>query len=350
MDKRLFELHFVLLYDRHRLLDDQYGQIEGVSVHVLDTRKSPDPRRLSDLIRLLRRLRPDLVHTVLPTANFWGLWAARWIGIRPCIGSLRGLRRRFWDRWYWIDRLTLRHLADRVVVNSEAVKDNCIRVLGVEAGKVYRIYNGFRLHAAPDGDRTAFLRSVGVSSPDRPVVSVVGRLDANKSVGDVLSAVGTLRDSGLPVTLLVAGQGNQLPQLKNQVRRDRLNDLVFFLGFVSQIPLLLRSTDILVTASQSEGFCNVIFEAMSLEIPVATTDIPTFRELIRPGQTGFVFAPRNPQSMAKTIGDMLSNPQKMRQVAQQAKREVESRFGLETMVSAYQNWYQQLLKNQPPKA
>ncbi len=350
MDKRFFDPHFVLLYDRHRLLDDQYGHIEGVSVHSVKRRKSVDPRRLSELIRLLRRLRPDLIHTVLPTANLWGLLAARWIGIRPCIGSLRGLRHSRLDRWYWVDRMTLRYLADKVVVNSDVVKDNCVRVLGVQSGKICRIYNGFRPHVLSNVDRTTFLRSLGISCPDRPVLSVVGRLDANKSVGDILSAVRILRKTGMAVTLLVAGQGIQSHQLKNQVRREGLEDRVFFLGFVSQIPLLLQSTDILVTASQSEGFCNVIFEAMSLEIPVATTDIPTFRELIRPGQTGFVFAPRNPQSMAKTIGDMLSNPQKMRQVAQQAKREVESRFGLETMVSAYQNWYQQLLKNQPPKA
>ncbi|NLH17886.1 MAG: glycosyltransferase family 4 protein [Phycisphaerae bacterium] len=349
MDKRFFDPHFVLLYDRHRLLDDQYGHIEGVSVHSIQYRKSVDPRRLSELIRLLRRLRPDLIHTVLPTANLWGLLAARWIGIRPCIGSLRGLRHSRLDRWYWVDRLALRYLADKVVVNSDAVKDNCIRVLGVKSDKIFRIYNGFRPHVLSNVDRTTFLRSLGIPWPDRPVLSVVGRLDANKSVGDILSAVRILHQSGMPVTLLVAGQGIQSQQLKNQVRRDGLEGLVFFLGFVSQIPLLLQSTDILITASQSEGFCNVIFEAMSLGIPVATTDIPTFRELIRPGQTGFVFRPRNPQSMADVLREMLSNPSRRRQVAQQAKKEVESRFSLATMVNAYQEWYQQLLANLPRK-
>lgn len=347
MDKRLFDPHFILLYDRHRLLDDQYGRIDGVSIHIVNRRKSVDPRRLSELIRLLRRLRPDLIHTVLPAANLWGLLAARWIGIRPCIGSLRGLRNRRLDRWYWVDRLALRYLADKVVVNSDVVRDNCIRVLGVRPDKICRIYNGFRPHVRSDGDRTSFLQSLGIHRGDRPVLSVIGRLDANKSVGDILSAVGILRDTGLPVTLLVAGQGTRLQRLRDQVRRDRLDDLVHFLGFVSRIPSLLQATDILITASQSEGFCNVIFEAMSLEIPVATTDIPTFRELIRPAKTGFVFEPRNPRSMAEVLREMLSDPQKCRQVARQAKMEVESRFSLDTMVHAYQEWYRQLLTDRP---
>jgi glycosyltransferase involved in cell wall biosynthesis len=343
MDKRIFDPHFVLLNDRHRLLDEQYGRIDGVSIHVVGRRKSLDPRRLTDLVRLLRQLRPDLIHTVLPTANLWGLLAARWVGIRPCIGSLRGLRHRRLDRWYWIDRLTLCHLADAVVVNSDTVKDNCIRMLGVKPRKIHRIYNGTRLPKVLEGDRAEFLQSLGIRNLDRPVVSVLGRLDANKSVGDVLSAVRLLLDCDRPVTLLVGGSGPCLSALQLQARRAGIENQVMFLGPVRDVPMLFRGTDLLVCASRSEGFPNVVLEAMASGVFVVATDISAHREMVRHGITGVLFEPGNPRALADAIQEGLDHSDLCREMALQARAEVESRFGLDAMVQSHQDCYQQWL-------
>jgi glycosyltransferase involved in cell wall biosynthesis len=343
MDKRIFDPHFVLLNDRHRLLDEQYGRIDGVSIHVVGHRKSFDPRRLTDLVRLLRQLRPDLIHTVLPTANLWGLLAARRIGIRPCIGSLRGLRHRRLDRWYWIDRLTLRYLADAVVVNSDTVKDNCIRKLGVKPHKIHRIYNGIRLPKVPDGDRTEFLQSLGVRSIDRPVVSVLGRLDVNKSFSDVLEAVRLLLDRDRPPTLLVGGSGPCLSALQLQARCAGIENHVVFLGPVRDVSMLFRCTDLFVCASRSEGFPNVVLEAMASGVFVVATDISAHRELIRHEKTGVLFEPGNPRALAEAIQKGLDHPDTCRAVACQARAEAESRFSLGAMVQSYQDLYRQWL-------
>jgi glycosyltransferase involved in cell wall biosynthesis len=343
MDKRIFDPHFVLLNDRHRLLDEQYGRIDGVSIHIVGRRKSFDPRRLTDLIRLLRQLRPDLIHTVLPTANLWGLLAARRIGIRPCIGSLRGLRHRRLDRWYWIDRLTLRYLADAVVVNSDTVKENCVRMLGVKPEKIHRIYNGIRLPKVPDGDRAEWLQSLGIRNPDRPVVSVLGRLDANKSVGDVLAAVRLLLDRDCPVTLLVGGSGPCLSALQLQARRAGIENHVVFLGPVRDVPMLFRCTDLFVCASRSEGFPNVVLEAMASGVVVVATDISAHRELIQHGKTGDLFEPGNPRALVEAIQEGLDHPDTRRALADRARAEVESRFSLDAMVRSHQAAYRQWL-------
>jgi len=345
MDQRRFDPHFILLNDRHRLLDEQYGRIEGVSIHIVGRRKSLDPRRLTDLVRLLRQLRPDLVHTVLPTANLWGLLAARWVGIRPCLGSLRGLRHSRLDRWYWIDRLALGHLADGVVVNSDTVKDNCIRMLGIKPHKIRRIYNGIRLPKIPDGDRKECLQSLGIRCLDRPVLSVLGRLDDNKSVGDVLSAVRFLLDRNRPVTLLVGGSGLCLPALQLQARRAGIENQVMFLGPVRDVPMLFRCTDLLVCASRSEGFPNVVLEAMASGVFVVATDISAHRELIRHDRTGVLFEPGNPRALAEAIQEGLDHPDPCRKMALQARAEVESRFGLDAMVQSHQDCYQQWLRD-----
>ncbi len=341
LDKRMFDPHFVLLNDRHRLLDEQYGRIDGVSIHIVDRRKSLDPRRLTDLVRLLRQLRPDLIHTVLPTANLWGLLAARRIGIRPCIGSLRGLRHRRLDRWYWIDRLTLRYLADAVVVNSDTVKDNCIQMLGVKPRKIHRIYNGIRLPKIPEGDRAEFLQSLGIRNLDRPVLSVLGRLDANKSFGDVLAAVRLLLDRDRPVTLLVGGSGPCLSALQLQARRAGIENQVVFLGPVDDVPKLFRCTDLFVCASRSEGFPNVVLEAMASGVFVVATDISAHRELIQPKKTGVLFEPGNPGALAGAIENGLDHPDACQAVGRQARAEVQSRFSLDAMVRSYQDAYRQ---------
>ena len=342
IDKRLFDPHFILLNDRHRLLDDQYGRIDGVSIHIVTRRKSFDPRRLTDLVQLLRQVRPDLIHTVLPTANLWGLLAARLLGIRPCIGSLRSLHHSRWNRWYWIDRLSLKYLADAVVVNSDTVRENGVRMLGIKSEKILRIFNGFSAQSIPRRDRTSTLAALGVSRLDRPVLSIIGRLDANKSVGDVLCAVRILRKNGCPVTLLVAGDGVLRQSLREQVRRDGLDDSVFFPGPINPLHPLLGATDILICASRSEGFSNVVCEAIGLDVPVAVTDIPFFRELFGSGHLGFFFEPGNPESLAHALREMISDPQRTNQVAAQARAAVQSRFPLEAMVwahqDAYRNW------------
>ena len=345
IDKRLFDPHFILLNDRHRLLDDQYGSIDGVSIHIVGRRKPLDPRRLLDLIRLLRRLRPDLIHTVLPTANWWGLWAARLTGIRPCIGSLRSLHHSRRSHWYWIDRLSLRYLTDTVVVNSNTIRDNCIRVMGVRADKVHRIYNGVRIPPIPQGDRAAYLQSLGLLHLDLPIVSVLCRLEKNKSVGDILSAVRLLLDRNRPVTLVVGGAGPCLADLQLQTHRLGLDGHVLFAGLVRDVPNLLQCTDLFVSASRSEGFPTALLEAMASGAFVVASDIAAHREMIRPGQTGTLFEVRNPGSLADAVQEGLDHPDVRCQIARRARDEILSRFSLDEMVGSSQSLYLQLRKN-----
>jgi glycosyltransferase involved in cell wall biosynthesis len=342
IDKRLFEPHFILLNDRRGLFDDQYGAIEGVKIHVVPARRSWDPRRLTDLARLLRDLRPDLVHAVLPAANLWGLWAARCADIRPCIGSLRGLRLRRTSRWYWIDRICLKHLAHVVVVNSDTIRENCIRDLGIRPDKIHRIYNGIRISPPPQADRAEVLRLLGVTAVDRPVLSALCRLDANKSVATILSAVRLVLDRGRPVTLIGGGTGPLLEDLQSQTRRLGLKDYVRFPGQIRDVPRLLACTDLFISASRSEGFENGVLEAMACGTVVIASDISAHREIIRPDENGWLFEPGNPQSLADAVVKALDNPESRRLAAERARAEVASRFNLETMVNSFQDFYRRL--------
>jgi len=313
----------------------------GVPYDVLGKRRRFDVRVMRALRRVMGERRPRVVHTWLFTANAYGRRAALGCGVPVVVASERCV-----DEWRkrWQRRLD-RHLSRRtgaVVANCRAVRDFVIRE-GVEPRRARVIENAIDLTAFDDAVCEEPTGGALDDLGDRYVVVQAGRLEPQKGLPDLLAAVDVVRRRVPEVMLLVAGDGPDRPALKRRIDELDLGAHVRLLGARGDVPALLARSDVAVLASRWEGLPNVVLEAMAARRPVVVTDVGGCRELVDDGRTGLVVPPADPGRLAHAIEIIHQDPALGLELGSAAREEVESRFTVERMVSAYQDLYRDLL-------
>ncbi len=313
----------------------------GTPVHTLDKRPGVDPRTIGRLAALLRRLRPDIVHS-RNWATFGAVVAARLAGVRTVVhgehgrdaGDPDGLHPR--RRW----RRRLAPLVSRFVTVSDDLRRWLVEHVGVPTAKVTRIYNGVDTSRFFPVD-TSGRRWLAGSGPDEPVVGTVGRLDPVKDHAGLIQAFGRLAGDHPGARLLIVGNGpcrRELETLAASLTPGR----VTFAGERGDVPELLRSMDVFALASLGEGISNTILEAMATGLPVVATAVGGNPELVEDGVNGALVPRRDPAALAAAIGRYLDDAH-LRAVHGKASRErAMERFSLERMCAAYTALYLQL--------
>jgi len=256
-----------------------------IPVHIIGKQHKCDLGALNDLMGVMRRFRPHIVHTFLFTSDAYGCLAAV-AAAAPAIVSSR----RSTDPWKGaVHRLVDRMVgafADAVVANSLAVREACLRS-GVPSAKTVLIRNGVDLeHFRPGrGRKRGAIRIVG----KRRVVGFAGRLVPEKGLEYLLQAIDVVSRELPDVLLLVAGDGELLPELE---RRYGETDHIGFLGHVDDVRDLYDVLDVFVLPSLWEGLPNAVIEAMACGLPVVATDVGGTGELVDDGRTGLLVPSR----------------------------------------------------------
>ncbi len=138
----------------------------------------------------------------------------------------------------------------------------------------------------------------------------VGRLRIRKGVEVLLNAVAILRESGREVQLVVAGEGEHRASLEATSRRLGLGDSVRFLGGcdAGTVRSLMSRALALVVPSVYEGMPLVVLEAMEEALPVVASDVSGLPEVVRPGQTGWLFPPEDVGGLCVALSEVLDEP------------------------------------------
>jgi len=193
-------------------------------------------------------------------------------------------------------------MTDRILVNSQAIKDRVVQEEHVRAAKIDVIYNGIDLVPFSDEFDVTSLRSeLGVPDADR-VVGMVANLNRQVKRPDLFieAAALTLKEVN-QITFVMVGEGYLRPGLEQKVKDLGIEGNVIFTGSQENVIPYLKLFDIGVITSESEGFANAILEYMAAELPVVCFDSGGNRELIEDGLNGFIVS----EISAKGIADML---------------------------------------------
>ncbi len=251
-------------------------------------------RSVANLVRLIRRLRPDVVQTVLAPMDIVGGLAAlvtrtRWV-MRECSSGTHYARQ---DRWRL--RLLFGRLCTALVANSaggvDYWRDSC------HPDKVHLVHNGLPINELIQ--RPA--RADRVSQ--EPTILFVGRIIKEKNVEALILALSLMLDT--PFRAIICGDGNNRAEIERLVLAKGLADRVTFTGFVDDAWELMRHADVLVSLSRCEGCPNVVLEAMASECPVVVSDIPAHREILDEDSAIFV-DPADAHSTAAAIVRVLA--------------------------------------------
>jgi len=257
-----------------------------------------DWRAVDRLTGVIREFHPDVVHSLLFHANVASRAACLLAGFdrRRLVSEIQTVE--IERRWHLtVDRWT-QALSRCIVGNSPSVIEHLAASAGVRRDRLRLIWGGVdtaAIAAAQPLDRTG----LGLPS-DQPVLLWVGRLDPIKGL-DVLVEATSIVARQQPLHLLIAGDGPYRADLERLVAASGLSARAHVLGMRGDVPGLLRSADVFVFPSRTEGLPNALLEAMAAALPVVATDVPGCRDVVDSGRTGILVPVDDPAALAGAV-------------------------------------------------
>lgn len=203
------------------------------------------------------------------------------------------------------------------------------------------IKSDFSLHKTPitiyPGADFKEINTKNFNKSKNKIVISVARLSDQKDHLNLLEAFKILKQE-LPFTKLwLLSDGPKRLELENFVNKNNLTDCVNFFGWVSDIRLYLRKSDIFVLSSKKEGFAYVLIEAMSCGLPVISTDTPHGpREVLENGKYGILAPMNNPGRLEKSMYKLLTNKSQYNELSIKSIRRSKD-FSVDKMLKGYAN-------------
>lgn len=295
------------------------------------------PRNLlaaARLVRLVWRLRPDVLHAFLYHAYVLGAPIA-WLARVPVIVAGRrslGIFKRLRYGSHLLERLATR-LTRHVVANAVAVAESAKRMEGLAPEKISVIYNGL--------PESAFLPAAPAPiATDLPVVCCVANLMTHKGHRCLIEAVALLAERGTPCTLVLAGEGPERDVLVPQAASLGVD--LRLLGLRRDIEALMRRASVVVLASLHEGMSNAVMEAMAAGRPIVATAVGGTRELLN--GRGLLVPPESPQALADALERVVRDPCLGASLGGAARAWALDNLGVDSMVDRHLSLYRRLLE------
>lgn len=306
--------------------DDAYTrpiQDLGVALHVFDGATSPAVK-LARLRRLVRQLKPEVVHSYSFYTNIAAWWATRGTTAIPIGAVQSNFIRDKKESGPWLGRLSA--VRPRVqVFNSFSAAENARRARSFFApADVKVVRNGLDLELF-QSTPTRF---------DEPVCIVgVGSLLAVKRWDRLLHVARALDARGLKYAIKIVGDGPLREALERQARELGVADRVTFVGHSANVPAALTDASFLVHTSEIEGCSNVLLEAMACGRAVVATDAGDAPSVIDDGRTGFVVRRGDDEALAARVATLITERDLCRRMGEAGRRKAEREFGVQRLVS-----------------
>ncbi|MFB7464143.1 glycosyltransferase family 4 protein [Streptomyces sp. NPDC056224] len=328
----------------------------GAEVFTWQAGRAPGPALPAEVLgvrRLLRRVRPDLLHAHSAKAGLAGRLAAR--GSLPTVfqphawsfdavaGATGALALR-WERYgaRWADRVLCVSEAERRTGEAEGIN-----------ARWSVIRNGVDLDhfrpGGPDPGQDKDRARAGLPLPaafrgDGPLAVCVGRLCPQKGQDVLLRAWPELLGTVPGARLALVGDGPDAERLRRTAPPG-----VLFAGAAADIRPWLRAADLVVLPSRWEGMALAPLEAMACGRPVLVSDVSGARESLPPGQGRLCLVPpEDPTALAKALGRLLAEPRLLAELGEQARQHARTDFDVRRTTDAVTSLYHELLGRPRP--
>lgn len=356
LDPRRFDC--LLVAGRDEAREGNYLALHGKTLDRLVTlpalgreiRGGQDVVALAQLVRLMRRARPHIVHTHTAKAGTLGRLAAWLTGVPVVVHTYHGhvLRgyfppartRLFIAVERWLARRTHRLLAV-----SEQVRRDLLG-LGIGTPSAFEVMP-LGLDLEPfmrcERRRGELRRELGLDDAS-PLVGIVARLVPIKAHEVFLEAAALVSGRLPECRFLVVGDGELHSELEAMTRRLELSGAVRFLGWRRDLDRIYADLDVVVLCSRNEGSPVSLIEAMAAARPVVATRVGGVPDLVEDGVNGRLVPAGDPAALAKSIVELLSDPEHARVLGRAGRTRVHPAFDAGRLVEDMSRLYTRLLE------
>jgi len=323
---------------------------QGVSVHALNAgRMCLILLAFFRLWVLIRRIKPDVVQTWMVHSDLLGGLAARLAGVQSVVWGIRTTdysvesRSTRWVRWVCARLSAL--VPTRIVCAAQASLLNS-QAAGYAADKLMVIPNGFDVAqlseslGAGQSIRQKFALESGAC-----LVGCLGRYNPAKDHANFVAAAGLLATRFRQVRFLMVGRGLDAgnPELMKLIAATGFPERFVLLGERSDPAACLDAMDVFVLSSCTEGFPNVLGEAMVMGLPCVSTDVGDAASLM--GTREWLVPPRDAKALAHKVGQLLALPSEERQhLGAKARQRVVEVYSMIATAQQFMNLYNSLVK------
>jgi glycosyltransferase involved in cell wall biosynthesis len=284
-----------------------------------------------------REHQPDILQTYFLDASYFGTPIAKLSGIRKVVRVRNNLG-------YWQN--TKHRLLGKLIhpflnitlTNTAAGKQTLIEREGLRPNRVEVLENGvdherFKRFMLPDTSRS------------RVRVGCVANLRPVKNIDGLMRAAKTAVERFPQLIFEVAGEGEQREELEHLHNTLALGNRFLFRGSVADVGEFLRTVDIAVLPSHSEGMSNSLLEYMAAGRAVIATAVGANPELIRHGKDGLIVPSSDESSLVEAIGQLLANPVRAAGFGASARKRVEAEYSRTAMCRRFEEFYRGLVVN-----
>ena len=303
------------------------------------------------LWKLLRQLKPDLVHT-RNLAALEAQFVAAAAGIHATVHGEHGrdVFDLYGQNWkYNLLRRAARPLVSHYIAVSRDLATWLRQSIRVPPCKIHQIYNGVdsvKFHTR-EGERPAVLPP-GFADGQAVLFGSVGRMAEVKDypmlVRAFIQVVQQHPDAALRARLAIVGDGPTREVCLDLLQGAGVSHLAWLPGTRDDIADIMQMLDVFVLPSKNEGISNTILEALASGLPVIATAVGGNLELVEDGVNGMLVKPGDPEDMAQALLKYLREPARIAEEGGQARRHAEQRFGIPAMAEAYAAVYDQTLE------
>lgn len=301
------------------------------------------------LYRLIREIKPDIVHTHTAKAGAIGRIAARLAGVPIIIHTFHGHVFRHYfgklkTRFFQILERVLALISTRIVVISPAQFHDIVDVFKIAPAKKTQVIRlGFELERFLFLEKNDLLKESLNLSEDTFLLGIIGRLVPIKNHEMALRVLALLHKKRVPAHLCIVGDGELRELLEQHVKEMELVPFVHFLGWRLDVENIYAGIDTLILTSLNEGTPVAIVEAMASQVPVVATNVGGVRDLIVDQETGMLCPPNDSPVMVSKIQQIYESKSLRERLVKNAREFAIKTYSYKRLVSEIEALYVTLL-------
>lgn len=325
---------------------------KDVLIYLMGRKQGLSVKNFYSFYKLLKRVKPDIVHFRNFATYFWGCFVGRLHNNCRIVYSdhseiVRNYEANEQGKLFL--RKIFKHITDNFMTNSLTFKGKLVECVHIDPKNIVVIQNGVDTgkYYPMDFVQKRVLRNKFGFGNREYLIGVVASFSPKKNISLAIKAMVDIVAKLPSAILVLVGRGELEKELRELVAENGLSDRVRFLGLVKEVNDVLNIFDLfLFPSSTGEGMPNAVLEAMAAKVPVVASDIPGNIELLQDGNRGILFKNNDKNSLVEWVLRLADDKVLSNQITERAYQYVKNEMSLHRMIERYENFYRAVYKGQ----